>query len=285
MDDISQKRQSDLQSLPHITFRQLEIFSTVCHEQSFANTAMELHTTRATVKRTCAEFEKAVGRELFVESDGVLKPTDYAKGMLGQMRTLSRSLKRLEEKVRSLHQAGRILRFAAADEFFRGGLFTDFLARLQINNAFRPCFLKIDSTRYRNALLNAECDVYFGIGLLPSDHMDLVDLGPVPWIISWDKKSPPQIKDLQNQSWAIVEAGDHGSAELLLERFRAAGASNGEIIANDAQTHQVVFRTDITPSTATEQTTEWPNYRFTAALRKHHPYSDLKARLESAALL
>lgn len=61
----------------------------------------------------------------------------------------SRSLQKLGEGVRGLHQAGRILRFAAAGEFFRGGLFTDFLATLKTADLFRSCFVRIEVKRFR----------------------------------------------------------------------------------------------------------------------------------------
>ena len=280
MNEISRKKQPDLQALPNITFRQLEIFSTACHEKSFANAAIELHTTRANVKRACEEFEKAVGRKLFDEKDRVLQPTEFAQGLLGQIGPLSRGLRRLEDGVRSLHQAGRVLRFAAAGEFFRGGLFTDFLARLKINDAFRPCFLKIDSSRFRNALLNAECDVYFGIGLQPSDRMELVDLGPVPWKISG--KPPARPSDLGKIPWAIADAGEPGSANAILDAFQAAGATGGEILTDISSDKKITFLPDITTPQSSMQIPDWPCYRFTAVLRKHHPYPDLKTRLAAA---
>jgi DNA-binding transcriptional LysR family regulator len=280
MNEILQKKQYDLHALPDLSFRQLEIFSTVCHEKSYANAAIELSTTRANVKRACEEFEKAVGRKLFEENDRQLQATEFAQGMLGRMGALSRGLRHLEDGVRSLHQEGRVLRFAAAGEFFRGGLFTDFLARLKINDAFRPCFLKIDPVRYKNALLNAECDVYFGVSLLPSDRMDLVDLGPVPWKIIG--RVPSHAQDLRNASWAIAEAGEPGSAADLLEKFHRAGASGGKILPEGESFKGTLFQPDPTAAHNAALCEIFPCYRFTAVLRKHHPYADLKSRLNAA---
>lgn len=283
MNEISQKRQPDLQALPNITFRQLEIFCTVFREKSFAHAAIELHTTRPNVKRACEEFEKAVGRKLFDETDRTLQPTEFARGLLGQVGPLSRGLRHLEDGVRSLHQAGRVLRFAAAGEFFRGGLFTDFLARLKINDTFRPCFLKIESSRFRNALLNAECDVYFGIGLLPSDRMDLIDLGPVPWNITSAGKLPNSPSDLSKTPWTIADAGEPGSASAVLEAFHAAGASGGAILTDKESAGKISFTPDITAPPPAAGSTGWPCYRFTAVLRKHHPYQDLQTRLAAVS--
>jgi DNA-binding transcriptional LysR family regulator len=284
MDEISQKKQPDLRTLPDITFRQLEIFRTVCFEKSYANAAIELRTSRANVKRSCEEFEKAMGRRLFEETDRTLHPTAFAQGLLGQIGPLSRGLRHLEDGVRTLHQAGRVLRFAAAGEFFRGGLFTDFLARLKINDAFHPCFMKIDSPRFRNALLNAECDVYFGIGLPPSDRMERVDLGPIPWKISGVGKLPTRPAALGKIPWAIAGTGEAGAAESLLAAFRAAGATGGKVLPDDALDEGITFRPDITATPEAAAASVWPCHRFTAVLRKHHPYSELKSRLCAAAL-
>ncbi len=280
MNEIMQKKQPDLRGLPDLTFRQLEVFSTVCHEKSYANAAIELHTTRANVKRACEEFEKSVGRKMFVENDRLLVPTDFAMGLLGRMGPLSRGLRHLEDGVRSLHRTGRVLRFAAAGEFFRGGLFTDFLARLKINDSFRPCFLKIDSSRYKNALLNAECDVYFGIGLLPSDRMDLIDLGPIPWKITG--KVPKSLRDLGKIPWAIADAGEAGSTSVLLDAFRSAGATGGTVLTDGTVGKATTFLPDTTAPQDSGRPSAFPCFRFTAVLRKHHPYADLKARLDAA---
>ena len=81
-------------SLPEITYRQLEVFSVVCRERSYANAALELHSTRANVKRVCQEFEQVVGRQLFEEGpDRTLVPTAFALGLLVQIGPLSRSLR------------------------------------------------------------------------------------------------------------------------------------------------------------------------------------------------
>lgn len=287
MNDLQQKRQPDLQSLPGITFRQLEIFRVVCHERSFANAALETGSTRAIVKRSCEELEKAVGRQLFEEApDRTLKPTEFAEGLIAQAGPLSRGLRRFGESVKSLHEAGRILRFGAAGEFFRDGLFTDFLARLKIGDSFRKCFLRIEVAQFRTALLNAECDVYLGFGLASSDRMDLVDLGPVPWRIVTDGTPPAKPADLIDRWW-IAEGGEPEMAVAMLEQFRAAGAQGGEVLTADLlatpRPDGVTFHPDTRSRVSGAIVDGWPCYRFTANLRKHHPYSELKPRLVGAA--
>jgi DNA-binding transcriptional LysR family regulator len=286
------------EALPEITYRQLEVFSVTCHERSYANAALELHSTRANIKRVCQEFEAAVGRPLFEEKpDRTLVPTPFALGLLGQVGPLSRSLRKLGEGVRGLHQAGRILRFAAAGEFFRGGLFTEFLATLKIADLFRSCFVRIEVKRFRTALLNAECDVYFGIGLGCADRLDSVDLGPVPWKIVRHpeaKAAPPAAPgDLAKDTWWIAEAGEPETAAALLEAFRKAGAQGGKVLP-ESETARWLADPSAMPAAAclfVPETTAglkdrdpgpWPAYRLTACLRRNHPYAELKPRLMAA---
>jgi DNA-binding transcriptional LysR family regulator len=287
-----------VESLPEITYRQLEVFSVTCKERSYANAALELHSTRANIKRVCEEFEQAVGRPLFEEAaDRTLVPTVFATGLLAQIGPLSRALRKLGEGVRGLHQAGRILRFAAAGEFFRVGLFTDFLATLQLGDLFRSCFVRIEVKRFRTALLNAECDVYFGIGLGCADRLESVDLGPVPWLILGNNpKTPPPNSpaELNGSQWWISGAGEPETAAALLDSFRTAGAKGGgimpeqEALACAADLTKLpagsrLFVPDTGPGTRGRDPAPWPAYRLTACLRRNHPYAELKPRLMAAA--
>lgn len=280
-----------IEGLPEITIRQLEVFRIVCHECSYTNAAYELHTTRASVKRICGDFERAVGRTLFEEdAEKIVHPTEFGRGLLGQMGNLSHAMRQLASCVRSLHEKGRVLRLAAAGELFQGGLFTHFLSRLGINDTFRPCFLRIESNRFRTALLNAECDVYFGFGLMDCERLDVIDLGPVPWqIISQGKTRKPPISpsELTGDKWCIASPVEDDPATALLNEFRAAGATGGHILplAQSPTTtfYQWIFRPDIATREPVAVESPWPHYRFFAILRKNHPYAELKSRLINAA--
>ncbi|MES2475011.1 MAG: LysR family transcriptional regulator [Verrucomicrobiota bacterium] len=290
MKEISPTPQASYQGLPNITLRQLEVFRLVCREESYANAALELHSTRANIKRVCDDFEKAVGRPLFEEGNGrELKPTAFADGLISQISPLSRSLRALGDTVRNLHQQGRVLRFAAAGELFRGGLFTDFLTRLQISDSFRPCFLRIEAKRCRTALLNAECDVYFGAGITDSDRLDQVHLGDIPWRFETGDQFratlPKSPLELPQDRWWIAEAGEPESSAVILDRFHAAGAMGGRVLSAVSTDlpgpHDIVLYHD---TTARQQAdSSLPCYRFSALLRKHHPYSELLPRLKGAA--
>lgn len=290
MHDLTQSKQPDIQGLPNITFRQLEVFRVVCREASYANAALELRSTRANIKRVCDDFEKAVGRSLFEEGpDRTLVPTSFAQGLLGQISPLSRSLRRLGDTVRSVHEKGRILRFAAAGEFFKGGLFSNFLARLQISDTFRPCFLRIETTRFRTALLNVECDVYFGVGITASERLDLVNLGPIPWKIDrgsqCNGRLPSQPGELPTGKWWITQAGEPEVTAHILAAFHAAGAKDGRVLTDESPApDEIVFSHETTSRHSTAPDLRWPCFQFSAVLRKNHPYSELMPRLVGCAL-
>jgi DNA-binding transcriptional LysR family regulator len=284
---------SDFQGLPNLSFRQLEVFRVIYGERSYANAAIELRSTRANIKRMCDEFEREVGRPLFVEGeDKELQPTEFAEGLLSHLIPLSRALRRLGEGVRTLHEDGRLVRFAAPEAFFGGGVFTEFLSRLQIKDLFRPCFLKVDVRRFRTALLNSECDVYFGVGLVDSERLDVVDLGKVPWKIVHGREGlgeiPADVAELPAGKWKIVRSGEDGSANHVLQAFHAAGAVGGELIHRAAddkyESDALILQPGLKGAIASEITKSWPCYRFTAMLRKHHPYSELKTRLAEASV-
>jgi DNA-binding transcriptional LysR family regulator len=286
------KPSADIRGLPDITFRQLEVFRAVWNERSYANAALELRSTRANVKRVCDDFGEAVGRPLFEEDEGRnLVPSAFANGLVAELGPLSRSLRRMDEGIRSLHAAGRVVRFAAAGEFFRGGLFTEYLGKLQIKDTFLPCFLRIDMKRFRTAVLNNECDIYFGVGLTDCERLDVIDLGPVPWKIAGPEgvAEPREFRHLTRGKWGIVSYGGTEATEALLETFHQSGAAGGRVLDQDEEAAATkkgfVFKVDTgTRDEAGGYVPPWPCHRFSAVLRKHHPYSELKSRLADASI-
>jgi DNA-binding transcriptional LysR family regulator len=298
MEGASRNTTPAVDDLPGITFRQLEVFSVVCRERSYANAAVERRTTRANIKRVMKDFETAVGRPLFVEVPGRdLELTPFAQGLLAQVAPLARSLRRLGDGIRSLHQSGRILRFAAPGDFFKGGKFSGFLDKLHLADGFRPCFLKIDVKRFRTALLNAECDVYFGVGLAEPERLDCVDFGPVPWAVISRPGEKPAIPAspaaLTTGNWSIGEIGEDGAAGLLA-RFHEAGAKGGAILPEPAWREklatpaslaagEILFIPDTEGIAAATLPASFPAYHFTAVMRRNHPYAELQARLKAAA--
>lgn len=276
--------------LAGISLRHLEVFSAVVREGSYSNAALDLQMSRTNVKRICDEFTEIAGRELFTGRGGEccdLAPSLFGQGVYSRLGPLATSLRKLEEGVRQLHQAGRVLRFGAAPGFFRGGLFTDYLSRLDVSGNFRSCFMKIDARDARKSLLAAECDVYFGIGLGASERLDRVGLGEVGWVVRriGGGKIPKKPRDLAGK-WFVVGEGDGETAEGVLERFRKAGAKgggtvNGEMVDSLAK-GSVVFTADVI-SPLGSAGGEWPGYQFNAMMRRRHPYADLKETLCAGA--
>lgn len=271
-----------------ISLRHLEVFSAVVRERSYANAALDLQMSRTNVKRVCDEFVKIAGRELFSYGDnGHIAPSVFGQGVFSRLGSLSTSLRKLEEGVRQLHNSGRVLRFGAAPGFFRGGLFTDYLSRLDVSEKFRSCFMKINSKDAQKSLLAAECDVYFGVGLGASERLELVGLGEIGWTVRriGDGQLPKNPADLR-QDWFLVCEGDSGISGKILGRFREAGATAGKVITSaevgSLQEGAIIFEADII-SPLGDGVGIWPGYEFNALMRRRHPYADLKELLCAGA--
>ncbi|MBK1884472.1 LysR family transcriptional regulator [Luteolibacter pohnpeiensis] len=298
MREADQSSTTGVSPFAGITFRQLEVFRLLCVERSYASVAVERRTNRAAIKRICRDLEKAVGRKLFEETaDRQLVPTHFAEGLLIEAGTLYRSLRRMHEGVRAIHQSGRTLRFAAASGFFKGGLFTEFLSKLDLNGHFQSSFLRIETNRYKSALLSAECDVYFGAALEISERLDSVDLGPIPWRIRHGSHPPKSPEELRGSNWSIVDAGEPGTAAEVLDQFHQAGATGGSVISleeakeielkegSEAKNHMIFYPDHDGGKNAKMELGDpiWPAYRLSAMLRRNHPYSELKQMLITAA--
>ncbi len=275
--------------LAGISLRHLEVFSTVIREGSYANAAIDLQMSRTNVKRICGDFEGIVGRALVEEaSEGRLVASGFGRVLFGQLGPLSTSLRKMEESVRQFHRAGRVLRFGAAGGFFRGGLFTEYLTRLDLSGKFRSCFLMVDPEGAQKSLLAAECDVYFGIGLGEAVRLDRIELGSVGWNVAGAAagKGPKSPKDLK-KGWFMVIEGEASVCGELLEKFHEAGASGGELITREAAAVMkgagLVLSADMANPLGSTARAGWPCHKFCALMRRHHPYEDLKTMLCAGA--
>lgn len=282
---------NELKELPSLTFRHLEVFHTVNREGSYSNAALELRSTRANVKKICQNFEKEMGHKLFTEQgDKTLQPTPFGIALLSKTPPLSRSLLHLGEEIRSLHRQGRILRFAASGEYFRGGAFSYILNRIEIKNLFRPCYLRIEPQKFNAALLSSECDVYFGAGLDISNRLEIIHLEKIPWSFllgaKYKKGKPSTPKDLTAGKWVIEEVGDPEASKALLKELSKAGAKDGRLKGNKAlQDDEILLRPESSWMGLVASNPAWPTYYFSAALKKQHPYAELTDCLNSAANL
>lgn len=275
--------------LAGISLRHLEVFSTVIRESSYANAAIDLQMSRTNAKRICTDLESIVGRPLVEEGlDGGLAPTAIGRVLFGQLGPLSTSLRKMEEAVRQFHRAGRVLRVGAAGGLFRGGLFTEYFSRLELSGKFKSCFLKVDPEEAHKSLLAAECDVYFGIGMSQPVRLERVELGEVGWNVKGANtgKEPKAPKDLLKR-WFILLEGEVAGCEELLEAFHQVGARGGKLMARDGvdglDAGDLLFSADTVSPLGSAAQKGWPCHRFSALMRRHHPYEDLRAMLCAGA--
>lgn len=283
---------TSLHKLPDVNFRHLEVFQTVYREGSYANAAIELHTTRANVKRVCESLEEQFHHALFDEADDKsLSPTPFGIALLSQCGPLARSFLHLGEGIRALQRKGRILRFAASNDYFHDGAFSIILGRIDVVDMFRPCYLRMEPDRFKAALLSSECDVYFGAGITASSRLEIIHLDRIPWSFHPGEKYPDGIPqtpgDLRKGKWVIQAIGDEESGAEVLKAIHHAGAKNGRILGEKEKPKDDEILLKPEPSWMGLVTTreDWPKFLFSAVLKKQHPYAELTDRLKKASLL
>ncbi len=282
--------QRNLQDLPNLGFRHLEVLQMLSREASYTNAAHELHTTRATVKRICSNLEKEVGHQIFIENDDKqVSMTRFGMALLAQAAPLTRSLLYLGEGIRSIQRKGLTLRFAASNDFFRGRSFSYIVSRIEVMDIYRPCYLRIEAERFKAALLSSECDIYFGAGISTSQRLELIHLDRVPWSFHPGKKysgnEPKKPSDLVDGKWVIEPTGDDECSKEVLNELHDAGAKQGRILkANSSpKDDEILLRPEISWMGLVNPQEGWPTYLFSAAIKKQHPYAELIHRLNKAS--
>ena len=282
--------QRTLQDLPNLSFRHLEVLQAVQRESSYTNAAHELHTTRANIKRICSTLEKEINHKIFEENeDKTLNTTAFGMEMLSYATPLTRSLLHLGEGIRAIQRKGLILRFAACNEFFRGGAFSYILSRIHVVDLYRPCYLRIELDRYKAALLSSECDVYFGAGISTSQRLEIIHLDRVPWSFhpgsNYQAGQPKSPGDLIEGKWLIQPTGDKESSDALLKQMHKAGAKKGRILKADTplKGDEILIKPESSWMGLVNPQTNWPSFMFSAAIKKHHPYGELINRLNKAS--
>lgn len=286
----SNQNPRSLQDLPNLGFRHLEVLQTVARESSYTNAAHELRTSRANIKRICANLVKEVGHEIFIEDeDNQLTLTPFGISLLAQAAPLTRSLLHLGEGIRGIQRKGLILRFAASSDFFKGRSFSYILSRISVMDNYRPCYMRIEPDRFKAALLSSECDIYFGAGISDSKRLELIDLDRLPWSFelgeNYEGKQPEKPQDLVEGKWLIESIGEEESAKSLLKELHKAGAKKGRILKATASPadDEILLKPEASWLGLVNPQPDWPTFLFSAAIKKQHPYSELITRLNQAS--
>lgn len=290
MSKVSTHNQRPLQELPNISYRHLEVLQMVHREGSYTNAAHELHTTRANIKRICSNLEKELNNALFEEDDEkALHTTSFGLEILSNASPLTRSLLHLGEGIRTIQRKGLILRFAACNEFFRGGAFSYILSRIEVTDLYRPCYLRIEMDRFKAALLSSECDVYFAAGLATSKRLEIIPLDRIPWSFhpgpEYAAEQPKKPADLIDGKWLIQPTGDEEAAKDLIREIQKAGAKKGRILKPDTQPKddEIILKPESSWMGLVNPQEGWPSFMFSAAVKKQHPYGELISRLNKAS--
>lgn len=291
---------TSLHKLPDVNFRHLEVFQTIYREGSYANAAIELHTTRANVKRVCESLEKEFNHALFEEvahdrhrraDDKALAPTPFGIALLSQCGLLARSFLHLGEGIRALQRKGRILRFAASNDYFHDGAFSIILSRIDVVDMFRPCYIRMEPDRFKAALLSSECDIYFGAGITASSRLEIIHLDRIPWSFhpgeKYTGKIPKGPGDLVSGKWVIKPIGDEECVTEMLASIHQAGAKNGRLLreGETPKNDEILLKPEPSWMGLVMTRELWPKFLFSAVLKKQHPYAELTDRLKKASLI
>ncbi len=286
----SLQHDSDLQQLPNISFRHLEVLQAAHRERSYTNAALELHTTRTNVKRVCDSLVQELKHPIFEENeDKTLTPTKFGQELLSQCGPLIRSMLHLGEGIRALQRKGRILRFAASNEFFHGGAFSIILSRIDVVDLFRPCYIRMEPDRYKAALLSSECDVYFGAGLTASNRLEIIHLDKIPWSFhngsQYAAERPEIPTDLVPGKWLVEPIGDEEATEELIKEFHKAGAKKGRVLkpGQEIADDEILIKPEPSWMGLLTIRHQWPKFHFSAVIKKQHPYAELTDRLQKAS--
>lgn len=290
MTSFNQQHQRVLQDLPNISFRQLETLQMVSREGSYTNAAHELRITRANVKRICSNLEKEAGHEIFIEDkDKLLTLSRFGTDLLTMSASLTRNFIHLREGIYSIQRKGLILRLAASDEFFCGRSFSYALKRVEVQDLYRPCYYRIETNRFKAALLSSECDIYFGVGISTSKRLELIDLERVPWSFhpspNYSAQEPTKPSDLTSGKWVIEPVGDNECSKTVLDELLTAGAQGGRILKDGEipKDDEILLRAEPSRMGLVNPQDKWPTFLFSAAMKKQHPYAELINRLKRAS--
>lgn len=213
---------------------QLRFFSALLHERSVSRAALELRTAKGNVRRIWADLEKQLGEPLFTsEVPGKIQPTRAAHRLEKEMSGLLGEIRRFEDAVRKIHQAGRVLRLGADRHLFNTSHFGRLFATLRADPRFRIAFVEVESEDERIALESGACDLLFTeespIGRrfeardLPALPLDVACADPVE---ACDDFAP---EGLAGIDWALAAFSSRGLAERTLDRLRRRGGGRGRL--------------------------------------------------------
>lgn len=213
---------------------QLRFFSALMHEGSVSRAALELRTAKGNVRRIWADLEEQLGEPLFTaEGPGKIEPTRAARRLEQEMGGLLDEIRRFEEAVRKIHQAGRVLRLGADRHLFNTSHFGKLFATLRADPRFRISFVEVEAEDGRAALESGACDLLFTEESptgrrfeahdLPSLPLDVACADPVE---ACDGLEPEGLAELD---WALAAFSSRGLAERTLDRLRREGGGRGRL--------------------------------------------------------
>jgi len=143
-----------------VDFRHLGVFREAYQEKSHL---IKGPLNRKSVCRIISNLERVFECSLFSPVErGKLLPSPFADRLFNDLRFLDGAQGRLDEHVRGVRDAGRVVLVGSSPAIFRTRWFRNLFRDLQMMHGVRPSFVPIDSSMDGRALTSGLCDLHVG---------------------------------------------------------------------------------------------------------------------------
>lgn len=213
---------------------QLRFFSALMSEGSVSRASLELRTAKGNVRRIWADLEQQLGEPLFVaRGPGVVEPTPAARRLEREMGGLLGEIRRFEDAVRKIHQAGRVLRLGADRHLFNTSHFGKLFNTLRHDQRFRISFVEVSAKDARPALESGACDLLFTEESPCGRRFEARDLPALPLDVACadpvEASGGLEPEGLATMDWALAAFSSPGLAERTLDRLHRRGGGRGRL--------------------------------------------------------
>lgn len=144
-----------------LDLRHFDAFQQVYRTRDLTAAGHELGTSRKTIRRMVDNLEKTFQCKLFSDSTrGLLDPTPFADRLFNDLRFLNSAKQLLEEHIRSIQEAGRVLRVGTSPAVFRTSVFRSVFRTLQTIQGIRPTYVPVKADDSAKAISSGNCDIH-----------------------------------------------------------------------------------------------------------------------------
>lgn len=192
--------------------RQLNIFKTVCEEESITKAAEKLYMTQPAISRTIGELEELLGTQLFDRYSRKVYLNETGKLLLSKVIPLLDLYEDLEESAKELDKLAA-LRIGSSITI-ANYILPFIMKKFQLECAQTPTFITIDNARaIEEKLVNNELDLGLIEGVITNDNLEKIPFSDysLAVICSPDHHLASgiaiSVDHLSEESWLLREKG------------------------------------------------------------------------------